>query len=247
MKLKKAPMVFSVIAAIALLTYYVPIPVFGITRLLLFPIEKRLNADIELGSLKVYLWRSIEAERIAAAGKGGFGLKAESARIGYDLASIVSGRLHIHCELEGVVFYKGGSIMDSVSGALNIDVLGGTAFEKVTGDFFVGPDDTITQDLTLDGEEMKIVANALTDKKDSIRCILTMHLREDLANEIPDRVRGEILEGGEGPWRKVSVGIMGNYKKPSINIVTERYKLKYHLKNNGAIDDDGPSGIIQGI
>jgi len=225
MNLKKTAIVSSVIAVIVLLSYYAPIPVFGITKLLLFPIEKRLNADIELGSLRVLLWRSIEAKRIEVAGNGGFGLKAKSVRIEYDLASVVSGRLHIRCEFEGVSFDKGSSIIDSVSSALNIDSLSGATFESVTGDFFVGLDDTITQDLTLEGREIRIVANAMTDKKDSVRCLLTIFLREDLAGGIPESASDSIFKNNEGPWRSFSVGIMGDYKKPSISILTKRYKI----------------------
>jgi len=217
--------ILLVLLLLSLLTIYVPISFYPINRLLINALEDRLDAEIDCRSLKIYLWRSLVAKDVEAMGKGGFALSAENVVIDYDLISIVTGRLHAKCGLENVKFYKGGSIMNSLSDILQIKPLGNTTFKTVQADFYIGKDDTLTQNLTLLSDEIKILGNATTDKDNAIMCLLYFSIRDYVVSEIPKEIRDSLLQKEEGPWSSIYIGIMGNYKEPILRIITERFRI----------------------
>lgn len=228
--MKKFTIAVLIISLFIAFTIYVPLSFYPLNNLLLNLLEKRLEAKIAYRSLKIYLWRSLTAEGIEALGKGGFGLSAEKGSIDYDLMSIITGRLHLVCELENVKFYKGSSIINSLSDILHMQPLGNVTFKSIEGNIFVGRFNTLTQDLTLLSDKIKIFGNAVTDRDDNIMCLLYFFMKDDLVNEIPEEIRDSLLHKEEGPWSSIYVGIMGNYKKPLLRIITDRFRMNISSK-----------------
>jgi hypothetical protein len=206
-------------------TIYAPICFKPLNKLVISTVEKRLETKLAFGSLRFYIWESLIAEKIEALGKGGFGLKAEKATIDYDLTSLVTGRLHVTCRLDRVKFYKGSPLIDSVTDLLYIEPLGNITFDRMDADLFVGMEDTITQDLRLTSDKIRILGDAHSDKEDNVRCFLRFYLSDDIVKDIPDELKGTLLKSeGEG-WSSLHVGIIGNYSKPIFRILTEGFKL----------------------
>lgn len=211
------------------ITVLVPISFGPLNEALIRIIENRVGAKISCRSLNIYVWRSLVAEGVKAVGKGGFALSAEKAEISYDLTSLITGRLHVSCRLSDVKFYKGTTVMDSISDMLFIEPLGDMAFEKVKVDLFIGKQDTITHDLSLLSDNIRIYGKAFSDKDDNIKCLLRFDLKDELLKEIPEEIRGAIFNKEEDAWSNINVGLMGNYGKPNIRIITERIRMNIAL------------------
>ena len=224
--MKKKTVLFTAItAALITATFYAPISFRPLNIFILKALEERLDAKIACRSVTIYLWRSIKAEGFQALGKGGFAISADSVMVQYDPISIFTGRLHVKCSLSGVKFYKGGTIMNSISDMLNIEPLGNTTFRTAEADLFVGWQDTLTHNLILESDKMKIRGNALTDIERNINCFLCFSIKKDIADEIPDEIRDSLFKKETDSWTSVYVGIMGNYKKPLLRIMTDRFRI----------------------
>lgn len=217
--------IIAAIAVLILASFFMPISLYPLNRLILNIAGDRLDAKINCSSLKINIWRYIAADNIEVVGKGGFGLTAEKLRVDYDLTSLVTGRLHLSCNLGNIKFYRSGTIMSSVSDMLNIRPIGNRAFENASAELFVGKNDTITQDLFLIGDDVKIAGDAVTGKDDTIICLLRFFLNDSITEEIPEELRGSLLNKEDGPWSSIHIGIMGNYEKPRLRIITDRFKM----------------------
>ena len=223
--MKKSIIVLSAMGLLIAMPAYVPLALNPLNKALIYALENRLNAKIKCRSLNVRLWRSVTASGIEALGSGGFAIKADRAVIDYDFLSLVTGRLHVKCKLEEAKFYKKSSIASSVTDLLHIEPIGNTTFNTVQGNFYVGRLDTLTQDLALIGNDIKIYINAVTDKNDNIKGLIRFFISDKIATDIPDEIRGTALQKEKGPWSSIDIGIMGNYQTPSIRIMTERFRM----------------------
>lgn len=223
--MKRRLIIFLIITLSIALSIYVPVSFYPLNKIILMAAEKRLDAKISCRNIKIYLWRSIIAKDIEAVGKGGFTVKADNGVIDYDLASLVTGRLHLRCGLENARFSRRSSIMNALTDLLGIEPIDGSAFHTVRGDFYVGRNDTLTQDLVFLNNGVKIIANSFTDREDNIRGSLYLFLNDDITKDIPQEVRVVLLRKEDGPWSSIYVGIMGNYERPSLRIMTERFKM----------------------
>lgn len=222
--MKKTLITLLVVLLVLILSIHIPISFYPLNKILINLLEKRLDAQIICRSLKIYIWRSIVAEGVRARGKGDIALSAKNAVINYDPISLITGRLHLRCDLENVNFYKTGSIINSLSDLLHIPPLGNLSFKTIEGDFYVGRHNTITHNLTFLGDKIKIFGNALTDKDNSIRCFLYFFLKNDIVNEMPKDIQ-DSLQREDDQWSSIYVGIMGNYQRPLLRIITERFRM----------------------
>lgn len=228
--MRRSTISILIIGALLIFTIYVPIPLGPLKIILIKIFETRLDADIKCRSLKIHTWRSITAKEVEAYGKGGFALSAESVVFDYNIASVLTGRLHITCNLEDVKFYRSSSIINSLTDMLHIKPLGNQTFNTVRADLFVGRRDTLTQNLTMLSDEMKIFGNAITDRDDNIMSLLYIHLKEKVADDIPNEIRDALLKKEDGPWSSLYIGIMGNYRTPMLRIITERFRMNISSK-----------------
>lgn len=223
--MKKAALALLVLSLVVVVTWYVPISLKPLNAFLIGQIGDRLDAEIKCGTFRIFLWDRLELEDLEAFGRGGFALSADKGRVEYNLASIIGGRLHVRCGLKKVRFYQGGTIMNSLSDMLYIDPIGNITFDDAMVEFFVGKEDTITHNLELASEKIRITGNALTDIKDNLRCRLRFYLSEEIAQGIPEEIRGTLLsQEGEG-WYMAQVNIVGNYKKPVLRIMTQFLRM----------------------
>lgn len=223
--MRKNIIALFIIIVFLILSVYIPISFSPLNKGLINLLEKRLDAEIECRSLKIYIWRSLIANGVEVFGKGGFALSADNVIVDYDLVSLMTGRFHLTCNLENVKFYKSSSIINSLSDMLHIQPLGNLTFKTINAKVYVGKSDTLTQDLTLLSDKIKIFGNAITDKDDTIMCFLYFFLKDDIVDEMPKEIRNPLLQKEEGPWSSVYVGIMGDYKKPVLRIMTERFRM----------------------
>jgi hypothetical protein len=228
--MKKFLAIFFVIIAFAVMVPHIPISFYPLNRLLIRAAESRLKAEIRCRSLELYAGRKLVAKGIEAIGKGGFGLNAESAVIAYDPVSVITGRLHLACDFKNVNFYRAGSIMNSLSDMLQMRPLGDLTFDSITGDLYVGMTDTITQDINLTSDTLRIRGNAVTRRDDTILCFLKFLLKDEAAEDIPEEVRRSLLKKEEGSWSSIFVGIMGDYRKPSLRIITDHFRMNVFAK-----------------
>ncbi len=228
--MKKFLALLLIVVFILALAVHIPLSIAPLNRIILDRLGQRLNVNIDCRSLKLYLWRSFVAEGVEATGKGGFRLKAENVVIDYDPISLVTGRLHVKCSLEDVMFFEEGSILDAIFSMLDIKPMHGAAFSSISGDFYIGKSDIITRDLAFLSNDFKIYGNGVTDSDTNIMCLLRFFLRDDLADEIPEGIRDTFLKKEEGPWSSLYVGVMGNYKKPVLRIMTDWLRLNIASK-----------------
>jgi len=220
-------MIISVITAFSI---YMPVSFGALNSLLVRNLEKRLHADISYDALRVYLWRSLTVDGLKGIGKGGFGFDADKVTVDYDLTSLVTGRLHLRCSFENARFYRSGNIVGSLVDMLQIEPLGNLTFKSIEGDLFVGRQDTLTQNFAMVSDNIKVFGNASTDIDDDIRVMAYILLNESLVDTIPKEIRGTLLQKEEGPWSSIYVRIMGNYKKPNLRIMTDRFRMNIASK-----------------
>lgn len=223
--MRRGLIIFLIITLAIILSVYLPVSFYPLNKIILTAAGKRLDARISCRNMKIYIWRSIIAKEIEAVGNGGFSVKADKGVIDYDLASLVTGRLHLKCGLENAGFSRRSSIMNALTDLLDIEPIVTNAFHTVRGDFYVGYDDTITQDLVFLNDNVKIIVNAFTDTEDNIRGSLYLFLNDAVTGKIPKEVRAAILRKEDGPWSSIYVGIMGNYQRPALRIMTERFRM----------------------
>ncbi|MBL7069480.1 MAG: hypothetical protein ISS34_06440 [Candidatus Omnitrophica bacterium] len=231
MKKKKKIILIAVIGILLVVTIYVPISFYPLNKLLIGVIEKRIDADITLRSFKIHLRRSLAATGIEVFGKGGFALRADSVEIDYDLISLTTGRLHLSCNLENVEFYEGGSIINSLTDMLQIRPLGGITFKTAHADLYIGKNDTLTQNLRLVSDKLKIFGNAVTDKDNNIFCLLYFFLNKEIVKEMPEALRNSLLKKEDNQWSSMHLGIMGNYKKPRLSLITGQFRMNISPAN----------------
>lgn len=222
---KKRVLFTAIIAALITATFYAPVSFRPLNIFILKALEEKLDAKITCRSVTIYLWRSIKAEGFQALGKKGFAVSADSVVVQYDPLSIFTGRLHVKCSLNNVKFYKGGTIMNSISDILNIEPLGKTIFKTAKADLYVGWRDTLTHNLLFESDKVRIRGNALTDIEKNINCFLCFSIKKDMTEEIPDEIRDSLFKKEAGSWTSVCVGIMGNYQKPMLRIMTDHFRI----------------------
>jgi hypothetical protein len=231
--MRKRLLYLLIITLAIVLTIYVPISFYPLNKAVIAAAEERLDAKISCRSLKIYLWRSVVARGVEAVGKGGFIVTADNTTIDYDLISLLTGRLHLKCSMENVKFPKASSIMNSLTDLLQIGRLSERPFHTVRGDFYVGRDDTLTQNLALLSDDLKILANACTDRDDNINSSVYFFLNEKIVSGIPRQVREGLLRKVDGPWYSIDIGIMGNYERPALRIMTEHFKMNITVGRSG--------------
>jgi len=223
--MKKTALIALAVLILYAVTTHVPL-VFPLNALFIKAVERRLDADILARSFKIYLWRSLAATEIEATGKGGFGLRAEKARVDYDLFSFfATGRLRLECSLEGVKLGKSNSIINSLVDMLQLEPMENVAFDTVSAELYVGVKDTITKNLSLVSDKLKIFGSATTDMDDNITCLLQLHINEEITGQMPSVMREGLLKKEDGPWSSMHFGIIGNYSRPQIKIITERFRM----------------------
>jgi hypothetical protein len=205
-------------------TLYLPVDIPPVNRILISVLEERLGAKVDYGSLRIYLWRSIQAERVEAMGSGGLAMTADKVAIEYDPLSLSAGRLRVTCDLEDVRFYR-SAVIASLSDLLQIEPLGDMTFNEVRLELFVGARDTITDNLTMTSDKIVVRGSAFTDRDDNILCALEVKVHDDLTRDIPGEIRGSLFKDEPGPWSSVPVRIAGNYSSPRFSIITDYLRL----------------------
>ncbi|MFH1753432.1 MAG: hypothetical protein ABH875_04545 [Candidatus Omnitrophota bacterium] len=217
--------VLAITSALIAATFYAPISFRPLNIFLTKAVEKRLDAKVSCRSVRLYLWRSITADGVKALGKNGFAVSADKASLEYDLLSLFSGRLHVKCSLSDVKFYKGSMVMNSLSDMLNIEPLGNMTFKAAEADLYLGWRDTVTHNLAIKNDNIKISGNALTDIESNINCLLCFSLKDEMTEEMPNEIRESLFRKEAGAWTSVCIGIMGNYKKPMLRIMTDNFRI----------------------
>ncbi len=223
--MKKTIIVLLAITILCAITLYVPFSIWPFGRPMLMAIEKRTESKIAFRTLKVFLLRSLEANDVEAVSKEGFGARAGKACIKYDIRSLVTGRLHLVANFEEVSFYKSGTIMTSISDMLCIKPIGNMVFDTLNVDLFIGREDTITHNLILENSQIRIKTKAVIDREDNVSCLIHISVSDALTKDIPDQVRETFFDDEGGGWLGIDIGIMGNYSKPVLRILTKRFRM----------------------
>ncbi len=229
----KRTIVIILIAAglIGVILYYVPMSLGPLNRLVMYPIEKRLDARIKYDSLTMMPLRHLGVEGIKASGRGGSLVTIGKGDFSYSFISLIAtGRLTIHCKLKDVAVYGRASLLDLIVDLLNIDLLKGIEFTDVEGTFYVGKEDTITQKLKGTGEDFKFDLDGITGKDNSINLRVKLLLNDTLTELIPEEMQKGLLEKEEGGWSSVTMGMTGNYKKPSLRVINKLFRINISPK-----------------
>ena len=228
--MKKLIIIILVLILLFVALYFIPISFLPLNRVVSYALEKRLDAHIECESMRLQLFKSLDAEGIKATGKGGIGILIKKGRFSYDLINLVTGRLKVDYTLQGITISGKASILDLITDLLSMEPIKDIKFRDISGVFFIGRNDTITQGMTGIGDYITFYVDGVTRKDGSINLRLRLLLNEKLTSSIPSEVRNFILTKEEGPWSSISIGIAGNYKKPSLRLLSESFHLDISTK-----------------
>lgn len=228
--MKKFITFLLILAILGGVFYFVPISFPPLNRLILTVLEKRLDADIDCGSMSVKLFNSIEVENIIASGRNGMMITIKKGAFSYNPVSIfTTRRLHVACSLKDVAVLGKASILELITDLLYMDYFKDVVFNDVKGDFFIGINDTITKKLRGRSRQIKFDADGLTRKDNSINLRLSLSVIEDLVDSVSSEIKDTFLKK-EGRWYSILVGITGNYKKPSLRLMSENFRLDLTTK-----------------
>ena len=50
-------------------------------------------------------------------------------------------------------------------------------------------------------------------------------MNEEITGQMPAVMREGLLKKEDGPWSSMHFGIIGNYSRPRIKIITERFRM----------------------
>lgn len=211
--------------------YFVPLSFPPLNAALVYALEKRFNADIDVASMRVRPLCSLSAEEIKITSKDGPAVIIKKGAFTYSLLDLFTAqRLGINCEFKDVTIYGKASILDLITDLLNMEIPEDIKFSEIRGSFFIGMEDTITKDLTGTSEEIRFNADGVTGKDNSINLRIHLLLNDSLSASIPKEIRNALLEKEDGPWASFSVLITGDYKKPSLKLLNKLFRLDITTK-----------------
>jgi len=224
-----AVLIITILAATAL--YFIPITFAPLNKAILYSLGKRFDAKIGCHAMKVKLFDSIEADGVRIKGIGGIDITIKKAIISYSLASLfVTDRLESACSLEDVKIYGNPSLVALVADFLSVETFENISFPIVKADFFIGKSDTITKNLTGASEDIIFFVDGLTRKDNSLMVRLKLFLSDKLTEGISQNISELILKDEEGPWSSAVIGVTGNYKSPSLRLLSDQFSLDLTTK-----------------
>ena len=222
---------FLCLAVLGGVLYFVSISFSPLSNLVISILGKRLNADLECSSMRIKMLRSLEVDNVTAVGADGTTITIKKGVFLYNPVSIITGRLEINCSLEDVSVSGKASLLDLVMDLLSMEYLEDIKFGRVSGHFFIGLSDTITKNLSGISEYIKFYADGVTGKDNSVNLRIRLLLNDEITSSIPKEMRGFLLKKESGPWMSISIGVTGNYKKPSLRLLSSVFEL--NILNSG--------------
>jgi len=224
--MKKLIIVFLSLALLLGTFYYFPLSFGPLNKLLIRVLEKRLDAKIDYKSIRLEKLYSLHVEDVNAAGKGGVTIFIKKGEFSYNVMGLFSaGRLEIRTNLEDVVITGKASIVELLSDFLSVGPLKNLSFDTIKGSFFMGKEDTIIQNLTAKSGLIRFNIDGVTQKDNSINLRLRLAVNNKLSESIPKDIWNGYLKKESGPWVSILIGLTGNYKKPSLRLISERFHL----------------------
>jgi len=223
--MKRALLILSIIAALSVITVFIPVYSQPLNTAIVKIVEKRLDSHIAYRSLVVYPWRGLVANGLELLSSNSLGLSADHATLSYDIASVATGRLHMKLGLKNVRLYRASLSGARVPKQLYLNLFGDRVFDELGADIFMGQGRTLTSDIRLVSDKLKISGDAFTDTDRNISCFLCLLLSDDAISGIPDELKGSLMRKEEGPWSSTCIGIMGNYRTRALRIFTDRFRM----------------------
>ncbi len=129
---KLSTIAFILLALALLIVSLLPIRSKILTDLLLFPIEKKFQTDIEFSSSSIWLPAHVLIDEVSVIEESGRLYHVNSIGVYYNLVDLLFKR-EIFFVLEGVKLYQNIGLLDSIANMLVISRMPDIEFDKIEG------------------------------------------------------------------------------------------------------------------
>ena len=189
-------------------------------KLLSLCIAKQLNADVKIEKAALNIKEGIRIKGIAITDRRGLQCNIESAII-----TPLPPRRSIYFKFENAkLSYPDSKIINSIANTLSLKSSDTLRFDFVKGRLHYRGGEVIIENLSAEGNFIKLFADATITNRSKIDCSLKMFLSGTIIEDIPESTR-KIFFKKDGAWSKVELYITGSMDSPSINFSTDLFKL----------------------
>ena len=213
------------LAAVFLLACIVPIRSKAVTDIILWPIKKRLNNKIEFTRSRIWLPGSLTLTDMSVLDSKGKLYYCEVADVRYNIFGVLFKNGKFSFELKKPRFYRDIGILSSVVDMLALSKMPDVEFTGIEGTVRLHKNATYIEELYAFNDSMRIRGNGWISKDGSLDCEIRFSFHKDIIDKVPNAVRSLLLTPEEGGWMRISFKVKGNYKKPSLHIISDRIRL----------------------
>ena len=207
------------------IVFLVPIKSNTIAHIMLSPIEKKLQKDIEFGDSYIWLPRNISLVGASIIDESGRLYYCNTFDLKYNLADVLFRKREFFFNLKGIKLYQNVEFLDFVADMLVISKMPDIEFREIEGVLQLHKNAFFLKDVYAYNDKMRIRGSGWVDNDGSLDCNINFSFSKDVTDIIPDAVKTALLTyEGEG-WMGIALKVKGNYKKPTLHISGDTLKL----------------------
>jgi len=210
--------------SLAVLASCVPIRSKTVMNILLLPVEKKFETDIEFKSSAIWLPAHISIDGISVIEESGRLYYFDTIDIYYNITDLVLKR-EVFFKIKGIRLYQDMQLLNSVANMLDIPKTPDIEFEKMEGLFQLRNNGTLIKHFYAHNDRMRIRGSGWVDREGSLDCDVNFSFSKEVTGKIPDVVRSTLLKDERGGWMGITLKAKGNYKRPSLHIIGDVLKI----------------------
>ena len=215
---------FSLLLFIAMMASLVPLRSKTLTDILLLPLEKRFETNIEFASSEIWLPARISLRELSVIEETGRLYHFDSIDVRYNIADLALKGEFLFI-IKGVKLYQNMSLLDSITGMLKIPDIPDIQFDAVEGVFRLSKKGTAIRRFYAYNDKVRIRASGWADRAGSLDCDVRFSFSNYLTGKIPEVVRSTMLKDEKDGWMGITLKAKGNYKRPSLHLTGDSLKV----------------------
>ncbi len=204
---------------------FIPIRSNAVNHLILSPFEGKFAKGFQFKSSRIWLPGDITLGEITSSGEGGMTYHAETLRVKYNIAKILSGKRNVWFSVNGITFCKAVGLLDSVSRILAMPQTPGAGFDFISGSLEFRDNAVYIEKIEAVNKDVIVKGSGRIGRDGGLDCDLHFSFSEAIVNTIPEAIKTTLLTKEPGGWMGIALKTTGNYAKPSLCIDSGTFKL----------------------
>ena len=203
----------------------IPVKSNRVARVILLPIENKLQKKIEFKESRIWLPANIFLEDVSIIDDSGTLYSLGTVDINYNLANILLNKRGVTFCLKDIKLYKNVELFDSVAEMLIISAMPDVEFDEIKGILALHRKTIAINNFYAYNDKMRIRGDGWLDKDGLLDCNINFSFSREITDIVPDAIKVALLKHEDEGWMGIALKVSGNFKRPILHITGDTLKV----------------------